>query len=72
MKMTQGKFTMSGLVTLSLVLLCVRGRALEPQTLFNFQLSLGTVIGSLVEGPDGNFYGTTAHRPILPHEHAVR
>src|SRR5262249_18278579 len=35
-------------------------RALEPETLFNFQLSLGTVMGSLVEGPDGNFYGTTA------------
>jgi uncharacterized repeat protein (TIGR03803 family) len=35
-------------------------RALEPQTLFNFELSPGTVTASLVEGPDGNFYGTTA------------
>src|SRR5262245_34631533 len=37
-----------------------RAGALEPETLFNFQLSLGTVMGSLVQGPDGNFYGTTA------------
>jgi uncharacterized repeat protein (TIGR03803 family) len=37
-----------------------RSRALEPETLFNFQLGLGTVTGSLVQGPDGNFYGTTA------------
>src|SRR4051812_49543443 len=35
-------------------------RALEPQTLFNFELSPGIVTASLVEGPDGNFYGTTA------------
>src|SRR5215831_13242345 len=34
-------------------------RALEPETLFNFQSGLGTVFGSLVQGPDGNFYGTT-------------
>ena len=34
---------------------------LEPQTLVNFQLSPGTVTGTLVEGPDGNFYGTTTH-----------
>jgi len=33
-------------------------RALEPQTLFNFELSPGIVTASLVEGPDGNFYGT--------------
>ena len=32
---------------------------LEPQTLVNFQVSPGTVTGNLVEGPDGNFYGTT-------------
>src|SRR5260370_18721302 len=38
----------------------LRASALEPETLFNFQVSLGTVVGSLVEGPDGNFYGTTA------------
>jgi uncharacterized repeat protein (TIGR03803 family) len=34
---------------------------LEPQTLVNFQVSPGTVTGNLVEGPDGNFYGTTTH-----------
>jgi len=34
---------------------------LEPQTLVNFKLSPGTVTGNLVEGPDGNFYGTTTH-----------
>src|SRR5438045_3804525 len=33
---------------------------LEPETLFNFQLGLGTVAGSLVQGPDGSFYGTTS------------
>jgi uncharacterized repeat protein (TIGR03803 family) len=33
----------------------------EPQTLVNFQVSPGTVTGNLVEGPDGNFYGTTSH-----------
>src|SRR5262249_759991 len=48
-----------GLIACSM--LCgFRARALEPETLFNFQLSLGTVMGSLVQGPDGNFYGTTA------------
>src|SRR5262249_13971045 len=35
--------------------------AIEPQILFNFQSGLGAVTGALVEGPDGNFYGTTAH-----------
>jgi len=35
--------------------------AMEPQTLFNFQAGLGDVTGALVQGPDGNFYGTTAH-----------
>jgi hypothetical protein len=39
--------------------LSVSGRALEPQTLYNFQVSPGSVTGALVEGPDGNFYGTT-------------
>ena len=43
--------------------ICVCGLALgfEPQTLVNFQVSPGTVNGNLVEGPDGNFYGTTSH-----------
>ncbi len=34
--------------------------ALEFQTLFNFQIPPGTVTGNLVQGPDGNFYGTSA------------
>src|SRR5215831_6737507 len=38
----------------------VSARALEPETLFNFEFGLGTVTGTLVQGPDGNFYGTTA------------
>src|SRR4029077_5784509 len=33
----------------------------QPQTLVNFQVSPGIVTGNLVEGPDGNFYGTTTH-----------
>lgn len=33
----------------------------EPQTLFNFQTGPGTVTANLVEGSDGNFYGTTTH-----------
>src|SRR5262249_54693005 len=39
--------------------LVLSARALEPETLFNFQGELGTVFGSLLQGPDGNFYGTT-------------
>ena len=35
--------------------------AVEPQTLFNFSVSPGTVTASLVAGSDGNFYGTTTH-----------
>src|SRR5258707_15883141 len=53
------EMTWVGLVVSS-TLFGLRARALEPETLFNFQVSLGTVVGSLVEGPDGNFYGTTA------------
>jgi uncharacterized repeat protein (TIGR03803 family) len=34
---------------------------LEPRPLVNFRVSLGTVSGNLVEGRDGNFYGTTTH-----------
>jgi uncharacterized repeat protein (TIGR01451 family) len=41
----------------------VRTQALEPQTLFNFQLSPGSngfhPEAGLTLGPDGNFYGTT-------------
>jgi hypothetical protein len=38
----------------------LRTRGLEPGTLFNFELGLGKDTGSLVQGPGGNFYGTTA------------
>src|SRR3954471_10436808 len=34
---------------------------LEPQTLVNFQVGPGSVTGNLVEGPDGNIYGSTTH-----------
>jgi uncharacterized repeat protein (TIGR03803 family) len=33
--------------------------AVEPQALFDFTNGPGTVTGTLVQGPDGNFYGTT-------------
>src|SRR5690349_24660909 len=45
---------------------------LEPQTLVNFQVSPGTVTGNLVEGPDGNFYGTTTHGGALGSGSIVR
>src|SRR5881394_3073327 len=45
-------------LSIALGLPCVR--ALEAQTLINFELGPGTVTGALVQGPDGNFYGTTA------------
>lgn len=32
-----------------------------PETLINFEVSPGSVTGNLIEGPDGNFYGTTSH-----------
>lgn len=35
--------------------------ALEPQTLFNFQLSVGNIAENLVQAPDGNLYGSTTH-----------
>lgn len=34
---------------------------LEPQTLVDFRVGPGTVTANLVEGADGNFYGTTTH-----------
>src|SRR5215471_6612924 len=45
----------------SSLLLVVPARALEPQTLFNFQQTPYPVTAPLVQGPDGNFYGTTPH-----------
>jgi hypothetical protein len=56
--MTRRKLPIPGLVALSWLLFSVSGWALEPQTLFNFQLGLGPVGGALIEPPDGNFYGT--------------
>ena len=44
---------------LSFALMNRPAHAVEPQTLFNFPVGQGTVAGALVQGPDGNFYGTT-------------
>src|SRR4051812_33372177 len=51
------------LPVVALLLLWASGSAcgLEPQTLVNFQVGPGSVTGNLVEGPDGNFYGSTTH-----------
>ena len=50
------------ILTVSLIV-NARAQALEPQTLFNFQLSPGSngvhPQAALTLGPDGNFYGTT-------------
>jgi len=62
--MTNLKNLMTRVFGLAILLLwCAGGTvlALEPQTLVNFSVSPGTVTGNLVEGPDGNFYGTTTH-----------
>src|SRR5262245_12789109 len=48
-------------LVLGAALLISRVRALEPQTLFNFQLTPYPVTSPLVQAPDGNFYGTTPH-----------
>jgi uncharacterized repeat protein (TIGR03803 family) len=53
------KFTLPGLGAVVSLLMSATCPALEPQTLFNFQVSPGTVAGALVQGPDGNFYGTS-------------
>jgi len=59
------KFNVRNWAPLTLAFCCTvtgfAAAAMEPQTLFNFQAGLGTVTGALVQGPDGNFYGTTAH-----------
>jgi len=60
MKMVTGRFAIPELAVFWLLLNAVCGRAIEPQTLFNFEVGPGTVTASLVQGPDGNFYGTTA------------
>src|SRR5262245_22285872 len=38
-----------------------RARALEPQTLFNFQVAPRPITSPLVQGAGGSFYGTTPH-----------
>lgn len=48
------------LTVIAIALAFHSARALEPQTLVNLELGPGKVTASLVEGPDGNFYGTTA------------
>src|SRR6185503_8995580 len=60
MKPSQVKVVCITLTFLSMALDLRCARALEAQTLLNFELSPGTVTASLVQGPDGNFYGTTA------------
>src|SRR6476646_2887595 len=65
MKMETGRFAIPGLVVFWLLLNSVCCRAVEPQTLFNFQISPGTVEGALVEAPDGNFYGTTGRGGVV-------
>jgi len=60
MKTTKTKVSIVLLTVVAITFDLRSARALEPQTLFNFELSPGKVTGSLVEGPDGNFYGTTA------------
>src|ERR1041385_7103427 len=51
------------LTVAALLFSCLAGSVFgsEPQTLVNFQVGPGTVTGNLVEGADGNFYGTTTH-----------
>src|SRR5580765_2206603 len=60
MKPGQGKAVYITLTLLSIALGLRSARALEARTLLNFELGPGTVTGALVQGPDGNFYGTTA------------
>jgi uncharacterized repeat protein (TIGR03803 family) len=61
MKADKTKFPGIPLTVLAFALGLYSVHALEPQTLHNFELSPGEVTVSLIEGPDGNFYGTTAH-----------
>jgi uncharacterized repeat protein (TIGR03803 family) len=60
MKAGQTKIVYIILTILSAALGCHLASALEVQTLLNFEIGPGTVTGSLVQAPDGNFYGTTA------------
>jgi len=53
------KYPMARAVLVATLLVGGSAFGAEPQTLFNFQLSPGAVTGALIEGPDGNFYGTT-------------
>ena len=60
MKTPKSKVLSILLIVLAIGLDLRTAHALEPQTLLNFELGPGTVTASLVEGPDGNLYGTTA------------
>src|SRR5215510_8206911 len=60
MKLSVNKCFGMAFVILSLnTTLSPSAHALEPQTLFNFQITPSPVTGALVEGSDGNFYFTT-------------
>src|SRR4051812_4877966 len=61
MKTGKAKVLSIPFIVLAIALNLHSAHALEPQTLLTFELSPGTVKGSLVQGPDGNFYGTTAN-----------
>jgi len=60
MKTVKAKYFCITLTVLWIALDVRCARALEAQTLLNFEIGPGTVTGALVQGPDGNFYGTTA------------
>jgi hypothetical protein len=60
MKNNTSKGVVVSFVVISCALMNRAAHALEPQVLFNFRVSPGTVAGTLVQGPDGNFYRTTA------------
>src|SRR4051812_49635150 len=61
MKTSTAKILIIPLTVLAMAAAFHSARALEPQTLLNFELSPGVVMAPLVQGPDGNFYGTTAN-----------
>src|SRR5439155_26432991 len=60
MKLRQAQVLCITSPVLSMALELRSARALELRTLLHIELGPRTVTGSLVQGPDGNFYGTTA------------
>ena len=61
MKLIPGRTARLILSLAAPLLICISARALEPQTLYNFQQTPYPITSPLVQGPDGNFYGTTPH-----------